>query len=546
MYQPLRHLSRSAVLASALLNLVACGGSGSTTAPAPPPPPPAMYTVGGTISGVDSGQKVVLENNGGDDLTVSADGAFSFATKVASGGIYAVMAIVPLGKTCSVTGGSGAVTANVNSVVVACVNSPTFSIGGSVSGMAGQGLRLALLLPSRNGAHTVVDTVTINSNGKFVFPLQHAASPNYSLNIQQQPMAPVQRCVLGNSQVPYAEADILDLAVACQEFLFVTNAIAGSVSVFSVDAATGLIASVGPPVTTGQAPQATAGTTDKRFVYVVNRDSNDVAAFSVDPDSGALTQVPGSPFAAGTHPNAIALVPYLDGFRVYVANAGSKDLSLYQTDAATGVLTPSTPAIYPNGAELSVMDASPNGYELLTANASGSNDISAYDVTLGLRPLFSPPISSGGDVSSLAFGNGGGFFYVANASGASATISGFSYNTGASFAPSLPGFPLALPSCKFIVNDRSVNYLYAIAGTNIVGYSIDSTGALAPLAGFPIAIGATADSIAIDPSNQFLYVRSGAAGLVIGFRRDVTAGSLTPLSGSPFNVGSSADFLATL
>ncbi|WP_456406423.1 FG-GAP repeat protein, partial [Thiolapillus sp.] len=38
------------------------------------------YTLGGSVSGLAPGNSLVLQNNGGDDLTVSADGAFTFAT----------------------------------------------------------------------------------------------------------------------------------------------------------------------------------------------------------------------------------------------------------------------------------------------------------------------------------------------------------------------------------------------------------------------------------------------------------------------------------
>ena len=36
------------------------------------------YTIGGTVTGLTS--TLVLQNNGGDDLTRTADGAFTFAT----------------------------------------------------------------------------------------------------------------------------------------------------------------------------------------------------------------------------------------------------------------------------------------------------------------------------------------------------------------------------------------------------------------------------------------------------------------------------------
>ena len=80
----------------------------------------------------------------------------------------------------------------------------------------------------------------------------------------------------------------------------------------------------------------------------------------------------------------------------------------------------------------------------------------------------------------------------------------------------------------------------------MLGYSIDrQTGALNPVPGFPVAVGANADSVSIDPTNQFLYVRNGSAGTVIGFELNAATGELTPMPGSPFAVGKSADFFAT-
>ncbi len=50
------------------------GGAGS------PPPPPPTYSVGGSVSGLAG--TVVLRDNGGDDLSVSANGPFTFATQL--------------------------------------------------------------------------------------------------------------------------------------------------------------------------------------------------------------------------------------------------------------------------------------------------------------------------------------------------------------------------------------------------------------------------------------------------------------------------------
>ena len=85
-----------------------------------PPPPPSTYSVGGTVSGLSG--TVVLQDNGGDDLSVSSNGAFAFATRLASGAAYNVTVKTnPSGQTCQVSGGTGTVaSANVTNVAATC------------------------------------------------------------------------------------------------------------------------------------------------------------------------------------------------------------------------------------------------------------------------------------------------------------------------------------------------------------------------------------------------------------------------------------------
>jgi len=78
------------------------------------------YSVGGTVSGLTG--TVVLQDNGGDNLSVTANGSFTFATKLATGAAYAVTVLTqPTGQTCTVSGGTGTVaSANVTSIAVTC------------------------------------------------------------------------------------------------------------------------------------------------------------------------------------------------------------------------------------------------------------------------------------------------------------------------------------------------------------------------------------------------------------------------------------------
>ncbi len=81
------------------------------------------FTVGGSVSGLE-GSGLVLQNNGGDDLAVSADGSFTFATALADGSGYDVTVLsqpASPSQTCSVSNGNGTLAgADVTNVQISC------------------------------------------------------------------------------------------------------------------------------------------------------------------------------------------------------------------------------------------------------------------------------------------------------------------------------------------------------------------------------------------------------------------------------------------
>ena len=72
-------------------------------------------------------------------------------------------------------------------------------------------------------------------------------------------------------------------------------------------------------------------------VDVANRTAANVSVFTVDAATGALTQIPGSPFATGVDPRAVAADA--SGHFLYVANNGSNNVSVFAIDQTTGALT---------------------------------------------------------------------------------------------------------------------------------------------------------------------------------------------------------------
>ena len=163
-------------------------------------------TVGGTVSGM-TGTGLVLQDNGGDNLTIKANGSFTFATAVASNGAYAVtVATQPTSpaQTCTVTGGTGTASANVTSVAVTCSAAAVNATGGGKgSGLTGTGL----ILQDNAG-----DSLTITANGSFTFKTPVTGA--YAVTVLTQPIGPAQLCTVAQGS-GNAAANITNVTVTC-------------------------------------------------------------------------------------------------------------------------------------------------------------------------------------------------------------------------------------------------------------------------------------------------------------------------------------------
>jgi len=529
------------------LFMVGCGGGGGDSGSAPPPP--AIYTVGGTVTGL-SGSGLVLNSDFGGDLAVSASGSFTFSTPLPDGsGFTVVVTNQPTSspaQVCQVANGTGIIAAaNVTNVDVTCGSG--YTVGGTVSGLVGSGLTLEICTPNSSnrapGPPFCRNLKQIGANGTFTLDSVYPAgySGRDYVSIAQQPSSPPQDCVISNATIGIQAANVTVSCADHSEYLYVTNAADNTLSSYRVDATTGAVAVIGAPTATGTSPYAIVGSEaygGGRFVFVANEGSNDVSAFAVDPTTGALTAVPGSPFAAGTDPQAMAV--FL-GSSLFVANAGSDNVSVYPIDPNTGALgAPSTAATAKSPTSI-VID--PEGSQMYVANHGGSNDISEI---LGQTAVPGSPFPAGGNPLSLALGANGKFLYSANPDATNPSISGFSVDAGIGVLSPLNGSPFPIPVSHYIATDQTGAYLYVTSGASVVGYGIDATtGALTALPGFPVATGANAYSITIDPTNHILYVTNDGAANISGFILDASTGALTPMAGSPFPAGSHPQFIAT-
>ncbi|MEW5756446.1 MAG: hypothetical protein AB1810_09080 [Pseudomonadota bacterium] len=182
--------------------LCACGGGGSggdgggTT---------TSYTLGGTVSGLAG--TVVLQNNGGDSLSLSSNGVFTFSTPLADGTAYTItVSAQPSGQTCGVVNSTGTIGgANVSNVAMICVTLATsYTISGTVSGLTGTGLVL-----QNNGG----DDLSITANGDFTFANPLSGGAMYSVTILNQPAG--QTCTVANGGGTIAGADVTNVSITC-------------------------------------------------------------------------------------------------------------------------------------------------------------------------------------------------------------------------------------------------------------------------------------------------------------------------------------------
>ena len=178
------------------------------------------YTLGGAVSGLTG--TVVLQNNGGDDLSVTADGGFTFATALAGGAAYSVsVATQPSGQTCAATNGAGTIgSANVTNVSIICTtNAPsTYAVGGTVSGLTG-----SLVLQNNGG-----DDLSVTADGGFTFATTLAGGAAYSVSVATQPTG--QSCAVTNASGTVGSANVSSVSITCTTNAANTYTVGGTVS----------------------------------------------------------------------------------------------------------------------------------------------------------------------------------------------------------------------------------------------------------------------------------------------------------------------------
>jgi 6-phosphogluconolactonase (cycloisomerase 2 family) len=329
------------------------------------------------------------------------------------------------------------------------------------------------------------------------------------------------------------------------KFAYVANAGSNNVSMYSVNAATGALTSIGT-IAVGSFPQSVTIDPSGKFVYVANAgdflDAGSVSMFTINASTGALTSV-GTPVAADIGPNSVAVDP--SGRFAYVTNGGNVnygfgnfdgDVSMYTMDASTGALT-STGTIVA-GYIPDFVAVHPSGKFAYVVNNGGDScgNVSVYTINGTTGALtFTETTGAGCGSSWVAIDPSGKFAYVANANGlngGSISVYNIDATTGAltstgTIAAASEFWPASIaidPSGKFAYVTN-----YGFSAGNVSTYAIDATTGILTSTGTtaPGMYPSYPTSITIDPSGKFAYVMNYSSNSVSMYSIDAATGVLT-------------------
>jgi 6-phosphogluconolactonase (cycloisomerase 2 family) len=405
--------------------------------------------------------------------------------------------------------------------------------------------------------------VVVDSTGRFVYTANSSSIPGADGNVSFFSIDPVSGEVTGATAFNTG-LDTFAMAIdPLNRFLYVLNMDSHDISAFTIDPSTGVLSVVAgsPFVLPGLHSSSIVIEPGGKFLYAAEEtgDTNPdrfehIAVMSIDPTTGALTSIPGSPFAAvGGALGALAVHP--SGKLLYLSNPFTNDVAGFSLDPATGTLTP--------------IDADPNtaGVQNFAAPSPGSMafDVSGkflYVASAGiaefivdpstgfLTPVDADPNAAGIEnfatpgvgPYSITVNPTNGFAYVVNEGSDDVTIFAIDPVTGAPTAFDTIRARVLPVSLAFSFGTNAAahvpSFAYVVdAGSNQVSaYSIDPVSGTLVALGAPVDTGAGPNSVAVAPSGKLAYVANSGSNDISAYTIDFT-GLPAPIDADPNTAG---------
>jgi len=301
----------------------------------------SKYAIGGTLAGLATGGKITLLDNGGDALTLSANGTYQFPTALPDGAAYAVtIGTLPIGEACAISNGQQQiVVGDVSFVNVTCHLPYAFAIN-----LSGNTISQYSLLASGGLAADAQATVATGKS-----PSSITVDPGHqNVYVTNQADNTVEQFSIGSggglTMAGTVATQYEPSAVAITpngKYAYVANSGTTTVSLYAVGGSGNLAPQATPTVTVGTGPSGVAIDPTSSFAYVLNNGSQTISQFAIGA-SGGLTAIAGA-VGTGTNPLSITVSP--NGKFLYVVNDSASDHSISQFGiSSNGSLVALSPA----------------------------------------------------------------------------------------------------------------------------------------------------------------------------------------------------------
>ena len=321
-------------------------------------------------------------------------------------------------------------------------------------------------------------------------------------------------------------------ATSLARFAYVANFGDDTLSIFIADNTTGQLRHKGYAIT-GAGPVDTVLHPSGEFAYSVNYTAQTIGLFAIDWTSGDLVPASCDGIAAdcSVGGNPTSMVIDSNGLHAYVSDDSTNSITLFEVNPVSGTLGTSMQTVASGGTAPSALYLHPNGEYLYAANEN-SNDIGLFNIDPldgTLTNSGTVVTSSGTAITDILLSDDGQHAYIANQG--SANIEAFDIN--ASGVLSSTGTVAAGGAVERLVIDPTGSWLYAVnadASGSISAFAVQADGSLTATncsTGPLCTIGGTPESIAVDPSGQFLAVTNGDDDTIDRFTINQTDGSLS-------------------
>lgn len=396
-----------------------------------------------------------------------------------------------------------------------------FSVAGTVTGLEGEGLSLALQVA---GSEDLLDV----TSDTFVFPDLVDDGTVYEVTVRAQPIAPVQACEVTNGAGTVLGADVsLDVRCTTPTTRFIITSDSDRSFVNAIDPYGWARAWRRLPAPNSAAPVVLA--THPTEPWIFRQNSNGIVTRVVEPDgrltsTSTLTTLSGRSLALRIGPGGRAFA--------LVNGGGVGEVSTLDVGPNGALTVTSTaPATFPGLPVDMVLD--PEGRFLWGLGFAPGPMSAVHPFTIDANGALTPasPTSVPVGFGTLAFAAGANLMLLAGVDG---VVYQFSVGVDGQLTPlATPSLPLGSSGPSDVVVEPSGRFAYITSQIDdtISAFEISTDGLIAT--GTVAALGQP-QRIVADPSGQFVAVlNAGALGPAVTRFRIGTNGALTFHDSSP-------------